>query len=335
MANGITSLDDFIQLGIESTSGTEVDASTIWRGIGTMDDKRTITFPDEDIGYISQTDRAYEPKLEASISFESVPLTFEQGPYVFNAGVKLATAAQDGTAGSGYSYVHTAPTTSVNTIGTYTIEAGDNIQEYQMLYSFVEKIKLSGKAGEAWMVQSDWVGRQVAKGTKTASLSLPTVEEVPFSATTMSIDTVGGTIGSTAVSNTLLACEIDITTGWHGTWTGDNKYFSLHNMDGKKLDITAKITYLHNASAVAEYDAFVAQTPRQIRIESVGSALTTGGTFTDKTFRVDMAGKYETWDKIGEDNGDDIVVATLKVRYDATAALYFEPTFVNQLTTLP
>ena len=333
MANGIKSLR-YIQIGKETTAGTAVAATAIWRGMGTMDDQRTIVFPDEDIGYISQTDRAYEPMIGAAISFDEVEATFEQLPYVLNAGLKAVTGAQDGTDGSGYAYVHTAPTTAANTLDLYTIEGGDNIQNYEMEYAFVEKFKLSGKAGESWKVQADWVGRQVSKSTKTGSLTLDTVEEIPFSLTTLSIDTVGGTIGTTAVSATLYAVELDCTTGWHGTFTGDSKYFTLHNVDGKKLDVIVKFTYLHTTSAVAEYDAFVAQTPRQIRIESTGTALTTSGTFTSKTLRLDMAGKYETWDKLGDQNGDDIVVATFRARYDPTAALFFEPTVVNELTAL-
>ena len=42
-----------VQLGLESTKGTAVAATALWRGTGTIEDKREVVFPDEDIGYLS------------------------------------------------------------------------------------------------------------------------------------------------------------------------------------------------------------------------------------------------------------------------------------------
>jgi len=48
-----------IQMGGEDVAGTGVAASTIWRGKGTLEDTREDVFPEEDVGYIGGTDRAY------------------------------------------------------------------------------------------------------------------------------------------------------------------------------------------------------------------------------------------------------------------------------------
>src|SRR4030042_1438141 len=93
-----------IQLGGETTSGTAVAATALWRGMGTLEDQREIVFPAEDVGFLSGLDRSYVPKLAGAISFEDVEATFEQLPYIFEAGVKTVAAGRDGTQGAGYVY---------------------------------------------------------------------------------------------------------------------------------------------------------------------------------------------------------------------------------------
>ncbi len=48
-----------LQFGKETTAGTNVDATTIWRGMGTIKDEREVVFPAEDVGILGGTDRSY------------------------------------------------------------------------------------------------------------------------------------------------------------------------------------------------------------------------------------------------------------------------------------
>ena len=85
---GIRSLRK-LTLGRESVAGTPVNATTYWRGVGTIEDTRVVTFPEEDVGYISGLDRSYQPALGALLAMESTPATFEQVLHILEAGVKL------------------------------------------------------------------------------------------------------------------------------------------------------------------------------------------------------------------------------------------------------
>src|SRR3989304_4623311 len=98
-----------IQLGRESVAGTAVASTTIWRGVGGLDDKREIKFPDENVGIIGGTDRSYISKLAGAISFESVEATFEQFPHILEAGVKLVGTGVAGGPGSGKVYAYSFP----------------------------------------------------------------------------------------------------------------------------------------------------------------------------------------------------------------------------------
>lgn len=321
-----------IQIGAESTAGTAVAATAKLRMMGTLEDQREIMFAEENVGYLSGVDRTYIPKLLAALSVEG-EATFEQLPYLLNAGIENSAGVQDG-AGSGYVYTYDLPTTAQNTLKTYTLEGGDDQQAEEVEYSFVENLVLSGAPGEAWKVNADWLGRQVSKTTFTASLGLDTVEEILFSKTKLYIDAASGTIGTTLKSSTLLGAELSIKTGWVPVFTGDgNLYFTFI----KCVDPEAvlKVTFEHNATAVAEKDAWIAQTARLIRLITQGAALGTGATYDYKTLQIDLAGKWEKFEKIDEQDGNDIVTGTFRARYNEDGDLFGQIMVVNELSALP
>ncbi len=324
----------YLQLGRETTAGTGVAATTIWRGMGTIEDQLELVHAEEDVGYISRLDRTYIPKLGAALSMESVPATFEQLPHLFEAGIKaVGTGAADST-GSGKIYDYPLPTTSKNTIKTYTIEGGDDQQEEEIEYAFVEKLSLAGKAGEALTMSADWKGRQVTVSTKTGALALPVVEEILVSKGKLYIDAVSGTQGTTQVSQSLLELGLELTTGWVPVWTVDGSLvFTFAKIAAPEL--VATLTFEHDTNAVAEKAAWRAQTPRLLQLKFEGSTLTTAGVYTVKTFIANLAGKWEKFDALADQDGNDVVKGTFRARYDPTAAKFANLLVVNQLTTIP
>lgn len=323
-----------LQLGAEGTGGVAVAATAIWRGMGTILDDREVVFVEEDIGIFSGGDRAYIPRLSGSLTMEETPATFEQLPYILEAGVKAVGSGTADTGGSGHIYAYTFPTTAAPAVQTYTIEGGDNQQEEEMYYSVVEEFTLSGGGGEALNVSANWIGRQVQNGTFTTQPTIPTVEEILFSKGKLYIDNVGGTIGSTQVSDTLLSVNFQMNTGIVRKWTADGSLdFSF--VQYTRPEVTLQLTYEHNASAVTEKTNWRNETARLIRLDFEGSTLTTAGSsHSVKLLRIDLAGKYESFDALGDMDGNDIVVATFRGLYNATASLFGSITVVNELASL-
>lgn len=324
-----------LQLGRESTAGTPVAATTIWRGLGGMDDQMEIVFPDENIGILAGTDRSYIPKKLAKIIMDAVPATFEQLPHILEAGVKtIGSGVADGV-GSGKIYDYTFPATAVNTLKTYTIETGDDAGEEEAEYCFVEDFTLAGKAGEAWTMAANWLGRQVTASSFTGALAVPTVEEILFSKTLLYIDAVTAAFGTTVKSNTLIEASLKVKTGWQPVFTGGGDvYFAFHKCT--LPEFLLDVTFEHDATAVAEKVAWRAQTARAIQLKAVGSAVATPGTtYSNKTMIINLAGKWEKFDIIGEQNGNDIVKGTLRGRYNAANAKLGNIIIVNELTSVP
>jgi hypothetical protein len=263
----------------------------------------------------------------------SVESTFEQLPYIFEAGIAQETATQDGT-GSGYIYAYVASTTSQNTTNTYTIEGGDDEQAEEFDYGFVKHFNLSGDGQGALMVSADWTGREATNSTFTAALSPTTVEEILVNNGTLYIDDTGGTVGTTQVSNTLFGIDLDWTTGLTEYWAVDGSLdFSLIKFTAD--DIVLTMTYEHNSSAVSEKAKYRAGDVRLVRLNFEGAALGTAGTWSNKTLQIDLAGVYEDWSELQDQDGNDVITATLRVRYATADSLKAEVTVVNELSALP
>ena len=323
-----------LQFGKETTAGTNVAGTTIWRGMGVIKDERDIVFPEEDVGILGGTDRNYEARKWSTLSMPAVEGTFEQIPYIFEAGIKAATATADG-AGDGYIYEYAASITSQNTINTYSWEGGDDQQAEEFSYGFVESFNLSGDGQGALMMAADWVGQSTANASFTGAQSIPAVEEILVNNASLYIDNSGGTIGTTQVSSTLFGIDLNWDTGLQEYWAVDgSKEFSLIKFTSD--EIVLDMTYEHNASAVTEKAKYRDQSTRLVRLKFEGSSFTTAGTdYSVKTMIIDLAGVYEDWSVLQDQDGNDVVTATLRCRYSGTDTLKAVITVCNELSALP
>lgn len=159
-----------IQFGKEATAGTKVAPTALWRGEGTLKNDSLVVNPVEDIGIAIDTDRAYIPSTGGTLTLESTPATFEQLPYLCEMGIKaVATGVADGGGGSGKIYTYPLPTTSKNSINTYSLEAGDDQSVKLAQYMFGESLKISGKYKEAVMMSGVCRTRDAVPNYKTAT----------------------------------------------------------------------------------------------------------------------------------------------------------------------
>lgn len=243
--------------------------------------------------------------------------TYTASTIAFVEGTKKITDSANGLAGftTGMT-IKISGTTNNN--GTYTVATGGVAAEI-----VVSETLVTESAGSAFTVEQTFT-----------AVALATVEEMLFQKSKLYMDAVGGTLGGTQISKSFLSAEISIRTGWAAMWTGDGElYFSYIKMTEPEMLVS--ITYEHNGHATAEKAYWEAQTPRKGRILIEGSALTTAGTtYSKKTVRIDWAGKWEDFDKIGEQDGNDIITGSFRARYNATAGLFGNFTVVNALTSL-
>lgn len=324
-----------IQLGREVTPGTPVAATTMWRGIGTAEDKREVRPGTERVGLLPRTTRFTIPKLYAEINFEDTEASFEQMLHIGEAGIKtIGTGVADG-GGSGKIYNFTFPTTSQPTTKPYTIRGGDDNQAEIMEYAHVKEFELKGEAGAPVMVNALWAARQLQDSTFTPAISIPTIEDVLFQLGKMYIDNAGGSFGATQKLNTWLDFSFKYKTGLMPVWTGDGaKTFSFVKMTTPEAVL--KLTFEFDATAVAERNAWRNETLRLIQLKFEGSTFAVAGTtYSKKTMILNLAGYYNRFEKIGEKDGNDVISAEFQGAYESGQASMGSLIVVPTLATVP
>lgn len=339
---GVTALEKTL-IGVELLAGSTTDAPTThWRGMGKIKDRLSVVRPPERVGKLGGTNRSYIPRTGGDVTLEA-DATFEQMPYMLNAGIYTATPTTD--TGSGYVYTYTVQASSTDAyattdLNTLVIESGDNNAVEVARYCFVKEFTLSGKQGEALMFSGTLESR--APSTSAAftavgdtDLQNP-VETILFSKVAMYIDPSTDTIGTTAKTETILDLSVKHKTGWVALPAKDGRldFSSIKHIDD---EILIDVTFEHNSIAVAEKDAWKAQSERGIRIQFAGSTLTSGGTYTTKLFQINAYGKWLTFGAEGleEQDGDNVYRGQFKVGWSKDALAKMSYVIVNELATLP
>lgn len=324
-----------IQFAPESTNGTAVTTTEIWRGLGLMNDERERKRVDENVGIATPTLRYYTPKLGGSLALDPVEATFQQIYHIFEAGIAGVTPVQDGS-GSGYIRAYQAPQGTIPDVNAYTIQQGDETMVAQMDYCFVESFTITGNASEGVMMSANWIGRNYDSGASfdggaTTPVLLPS-DHIVFGGSNLYIDDDDGTIGTTLVSNTLLSFELSVTTGWKAKYTNESKDFDFIYFDKGSFEATLSVVFEENATAVSERSDYEDDVTRLIRLEFEGTALQTAGTtYSNKTLYLDSAGQY-TEMPLGDVDGNATFEAELDIAHDLISGLSLGATVVNEIS---
>ena len=288
-----------------------------------------LVFPTEDIGMLVPVGRSYIARYEAGLTLNDTEATFEQLPHLFEMGIESVTPTPTGT--SDYTYTYIMPYASTDLVSstdlaTYTVEGGDNAAAEEFGYGFARSISLTGSAGQALMMSAEIVGRQVEAGTFTPGIAIADVEEILFGMGKLYISDVKAFPATDLISNQLLGMSLSINTGWLPVYTADGAlYFSF--IKQTTPEVTLQITFEHDTTAIAEKAKWRAQTPRIINLTFTGT--------DGKKLAIDIAGKWASFDVLGEQDGNDIVSGTFIGSYNSTVGGMFKVAITNLLNALP
>lgn len=318
-----------IQLGRETTAGTAVAATEIWRGaFGGLIDDREVVVVEEQVGVLVTAERSYTASYLGRWNAPATPLTFEQYPHILEAGIQTVSPTGTGP----YVRTYTMPTgNTVNTIKTYTIEMVNAVvpADYrEMAYSFVEEFTVSGQAGGTLEMSANWIGRKLDTGTATNLSSLIAVEEALLARTLLYIDASGGTLGTTQKTGVLMGLNLRVRTGLVRVPVGDGQlYFAGHKFVRPEINLELTMELEDSSVVATERAAFENQTVRLIRLRTNGS---------DSTRRIDhdLAVKWDSVDDYTNSDGNTTVTFRGHGVYSSTDSLAFAVTVTNNRATL-
>lgn len=287
-----------IQIGEETTRGTGVAATRI---LGA------------DIGPIP-LDRKWEP-VKLATGKRSQRNAKRNDTYLVNDALKFSNAYYQllpmlirgvlvgGTTGAeqtasqlDYLWSATPALTGDNAQKAYTVELGDDQQEFEHEYTMFTGFKLGGQipadGGDAPVsLELPYFARQIAESTFTASQALHTSAEfMNAKLARLYKDTTFAGVGGTEITNILRGFEIECINGAHPKFLGSgNKYFDSHGHGPLGLMLTLDLESGSAANTI--YDEYQAGTERALRFAINGSQLGSGLNYR---VRFDVFGYWET-----------------------------------------
>lgn len=319
-------------LGRESTFGTDVAATTLWRGPFSMvEDASEVVTVDENVGLLVQAERTYFTKHMGRLAMPATELTFEQVCHILEAGVKAATP----TGANPYTRAYAYPTdNTVPTPKSYTIETYNNLADadaMQMNGCLVEEFTFEGNAREAWKMSATWFGRRPSAATPTALSTLVTVEEALIPKTLLYIDASGGTVGTTQKSGVFMGAQVRVKTGLIPLPVGDgNLYHATYKWTKPEITFTVTMELEEDTgvSMVAtERTAFTNRAVRLFKLRCTGSG--------SKEFTMTFAGVYDSVGDYTNADGNTTVQLSGHAVYSSADTLFWTATVVNTVSSLP
>jgi len=320
-----------VQLGRETTPGTAVPATTIWRGpFGAPEDTRIRKIKEESVGALIPAELAYDTRLGAKLAMPATELTYEQAPHIFEAGILTATPSGAGP----YVRLYDFPLTTARTPKFYTLEAGNVLvpaDQTEIPYSFVSEFELSGKVDEAWMISSVWEGQRWVNAALTGALAIPAIEPALFGGTRFYVDDSGGTIGTTQVTGKLLECTIKVTTGIQFVPAGGgNLYPVAHKFVKPTVTFTMAYELEQDGASsfvAAERAKWQNKQGRLIRLDAPGSSVA-------RNLRLDLYAIYDKFGSYENSNGNISVKVEGHAGYSSVDSLFFAVEVKNSIAAL-
>ena len=302
-----------VQYGLEATAGTPVAATRMaLKVVEALGADRVPSFPEEDFGARAKSLRSWigQHLVEDTLTFEEA--YFEMLPLLCSCGLDgLATVAATATVGGNnmYQWHYNPLMKAVNNPLSFTLEKADDVVNYECDYGMFERINIKGtinQGGEvsACTVTGDFFAREWVSSAATA---LSPIEVFPINAklATLDIDALWANLGTTPMTNTLRAFDIDILTGLHPKMLGSaNKHFDIH-AEGI-LHVTSAFTFEGNALASTEYGHYLTQTDRAYRL-TITDPATLASHGANSRLMVDCFGRWrEVIPFAEEDRGNNL-----------------------------
>lgn len=331
-----------LRLKAEATNGTKVAPRYLWRGpVEGINDTREVKHVEMQVGIFGGTDDIYIPKLAAELAFASTEATFEQIPDLFlmagfgTSGGNRAGSAQ-GVSGSTTIFTLIAPTSNIPPTYSCTAEVGDldsgstsgfaEVIEYLL----VDELKFEFKGGEAVMVSASAKGRQGtatnAVGTYSLAGTLVSgIEEILSGLGSFWISPVGSGYGTGAVTaGNILSGNVTFKTAWTRKFPVDAGILYFHTAVYTGMEVTGELTMENQisgtygaAGSAGQVEKWRAQQPQLLRMAWPGATISEGTTVLTKLFQVDLPTTWDSFDKLGDIDGNDIRVGKFTSKFNA------------------
>lgn len=222
--------------------------------------------------------------------------------------------------------------TAANNPESYSVDVGDDIQNWRCQYVMLSRWRLSAALGDVTQFDADGFAQRAVKTAK-ASPALNSAVKIPAEWWTVKYaGTAAGLAGAAVQLNHLISWQLDVSTGLVWRHYMDGNLYGAQHVE-TDISATLSMTVESTALAVSEFvDKSASQTMDFVRLKATGPALGA----SNYSAQLDLPVFYREPEPIGEqDGGINLYRVTADLAYDATSAASIAPVVVNSLSALP
>lgn len=330
MTQGAVKTLRLLQIGKESTPGTEVDATARLIGDGHLVDLSSALRPERDFGTLSPVEAPVIVGLLSGIPDFATEASYEQILYPL-----MCLDEVSGVSGNGapYTYTFDSPDTSDPDGATFTLEGvaydgSSNIEQFTATYGLITEFGLSAAFGDNFTeMTANWVARSITAKAPTADPGLPTRNKMPTELWTVKIaDTQAGLAGASALAGVVNSFNLSLTGPYR---TKRRLNGSLEHAGRALIPTQMTISLVSDLIASIETERTNFRTPaaRFLRLAHSIDA--------NHSIQIDMAGHLLTPPTVGEEEGQETRELTYTSFRDATWDQAWQIVVVNELSALP
>lgn len=321
----------YLNLGKEATRGTPVAPTRQMyaEGTGVLEPDPHLNFHEgENRGRKSNIGRVTQVGEDVLVNARIPAVSFDDLIVLFS--FLNGTAAAVG-AGADKTWTQTPSMTVSNSPPAYSLDVGDDVQNWRVQYGMASRIKLASTKLDVTSADTTWFGQRALKTAK-ATPGANSSPRIPGDLWTVKFATTFGGLGAAAVqTNELIGFELEFKPGlvWRHYMDG-NLYGSQHQE--VSLEGTLKMSVESTAFTISEmYDKWQSQTIDYIRLKATGPTL--GGSAYSAQLDLPIA-----WSKVPPITKADEGVNLFDVEavlFDDGANPIINPVIVGSLTALP
>lgn len=326
-----TQVFTYVNFGKETTRGTPVAPTRQFYddGVGALKVSAGLNFHESE-----NTGRRYRIRRSTSTT-EDVELNFKTTSGIGYDDLIWPFSQLNGTmvavgAGADKTWTATPSATGLNAPLAFSMDIGDDTQNWRCQYSMLQSFKLSAAIGGLTEFEAKGFAQRAIKTAK-ASPAINAAVKIPADLWTIKIAAnIAGLGAASVIPNWLQSWELEVMTGLKWRHYLDGNLFGAQHVE---TDIAATLTMTVEslAQSVTEfYDKAIANTISFIRLKATGPVL--GG--SNYSAQIDMPVLYEEPDIISqEDDGVNLYKVVAHLADDTTNGII--PVFVNSMATMP
>jgi hypothetical protein len=261
-------------------------------------------------------DVVFSAKTASGIGYDDLVIPFSQ--------IKGGATGVGGAADKTWTFTPSA--TAANNPEAYSVDVGDDTQNWRLQYTMLQSFKLSAALGALTELEMEGFAQRAVKTAKATPATNAAIK-IPGDLWTIKFaGTIAGLAGASISTNFLVGWDLEVMTGLRWRHYMDGNMFGAQHVE-TDIAATLNLTVESTALAVSEfYDKAVADTIDCIRLKAQGPVL--GGTFYSA--QIDMPVLYEEPEII---SGVNLYKVTAHLADDGTNGII--PVIVNSLAALP